>query len=91
MHPERRGLDNFIPAIHHSALSQARGIRIAQSLRTDLEVGTTFSCSAVHPHTNREKDIRAALRVDALVNRLICRTSEWTRLSDCRSSIFKKD
>ncbi|MFA6945051.1 MAG: GH1 family beta-glucosidase [Pedobacter sp.] len=68
--PGKRGVDNFIPAIHHSALSQATGIRIAQQLRTDLEVGTTFSCSAIHPHTAREKDLKAAKRVDALVNRL---------------------
>jgi beta-glucosidase len=68
--PGKRGVDNFIPAIHHSALSQAAGIRIAQQLRTDLEVGTTFSCSAIHPHTFKEKDIKAAKRVDALVNRL---------------------
>ncbi len=68
--PGKKGVDNFIPAIHHSALSQAQGIRIAQQLRTDLEVGTTFSCSAIHPHTNKEKDINAAKRVDALVNRL---------------------
>lgn len=68
--PGRRGMDNFIPAIHHSALSQARGIKISKDLRSDLEVGTTFSCSAIHPHTNREKDIQAALRVNALVNRM---------------------
>lgn len=68
--PGKRGMDNFIPAIHHSALSQARGIKISRDLRSDLEVGTTFSCSAIHPHTNREKDVKAALRVDALVNRM---------------------
>ncbi|MDP3466904.1 MAG: GH1 family beta-glucosidase [Daejeonella sp.] len=68
--PGKRGVDNFIPAIHHSALSQARGIRIAQSLRNDLEVGTTFSCSAIHPHTASVKDLNAAKRVNALVNRL---------------------
>jgi len=68
--PGQKGVDNFLPAIHHSALSQAKGIRIAQSLRTGLEVGTTFSCSAIHPHTNSDRDIKAALRVDALVNRL---------------------
>lgn len=68
--PGKRGMDNFIPAIHHSALSQARGIKISKELRSDLEVGTTFSCSAIHPHTDREKDMKAALRVDALVNRM---------------------
>jgi len=68
--PGKRGMDNFIPAIHHSALAQARGIKISRDLRSDLEVGTTFSCSAIHPHTNRDKDIKAALRVDALVNRM---------------------
>ncbi|WP_395808546.1 GH1 family beta-glucosidase [Daejeonella sp.] len=68
--PGKRGMDNFIPAIHHSALSQAVGITIAKQLRSDLEVGTTFSCSAIHPHTSSEKDIKAADKVDALVNRL---------------------
>jgi beta-glucosidase len=68
--PGKRGMDNFIPAIHHSALSQAVGITIAKQLRGDLEVGTTFSCSAIHPHTSSEKDIKAADKVDALVNRL---------------------
>ena len=68
--PGKRGMDNFIPAIHHSALSQAAGINIAKQLRNDLEVGTTFSCSAIHPHTIREKDMKAAVKVDALVNRL---------------------
>ena len=68
--PGKRGMDNFIPAIHHSALSQAAGITLAKQLRSDLEVGTTFSCSAIHPHTSREKDIKAADKVDALVNRL---------------------
>ena len=68
--PGKRGMDNFIPAVHHSALSQAKGINIAKQLRSDIEVGTTFSCSAIHPRTIREKDIKAASRVDALVNRL---------------------
>jgi beta-glucosidase len=68
--PGKKGVDNFIPSIHHSALSQASGIRIAQQLRNDLEVGTTFSCSAIHPHTASYKDFNAAKRVDALVNRL---------------------
>jgi len=68
--PGKRGMDNFIPAIHHSALSQAAGINIAKQLRSDLEIGTTFSCSAIHPHTSKEKDLKAADKVDALVNRL---------------------
>lgn len=68
--PGKRGMNNFIPAIHHSALAQAAGINIAKQLRTDIEVGTTFSCSAIHPLTERERDIQAANRVDALVNRL---------------------
>lgn len=68
--PGKKGMDNFIPAIHHSALSQATGIRIAQQLRSDLEVGTTFSCSAIHPYRKTDRDIKAAQRVDALVNRL---------------------
>lgn len=36
----------------------------------DAEIGTTFSCSYIEPHTDKPKDIAAAKRVDALLNRL---------------------
>ncbi|HRN80242.1 MAG TPA: GH1 family beta-glucosidase [Ferruginibacter sp.] len=67
--PGKRGLKYFLPAMHHAALSQAAGIRCIQSFWSDAHLGTTFSASWVEPHTDRDKDIQAAMRVDALLNR----------------------
>tara|TARA_R110002049_G_scaffold16388_12_gene65365 strand:+ start:3646 stop:5046 length:1401 start_codon:yes stop_codon:yes gene_type:complete len=69
--PGKRGLKNFIPAVHHAVLCQAEGGRIIKELRPDNLVGTTFSCSLIEPfRTNHPKDFKAAKRVDALTNRL---------------------
>lgn len=68
--PGRRGISNYIPAIHHAALCQAEGGRIIKSLSPYSVVGTTFSCTYIEPFSNREKDIQAALRADALLNRM---------------------
>jgi beta-glucosidase len=68
--PGRRGFGSFIPAVHHAALCQAEGGRILKSILPDAEVGTTFSCSHIEPLRQQEKDIQAACRVDALLNRL---------------------
>ncbi len=68
--PGKRGVDNFLPAIHHTALCQAQGIRVLKNIIPDAEVGTTFSCSYITSYRNELKDLEAASRVDALLNRL---------------------
>ncbi|HEY8931170.1 MAG TPA: GH1 family beta-glucosidase [Mucilaginibacter sp.] len=68
--PGRTGLKNFLPAIHHAVLCMAAGGRILRELLPDAQIGTTFSCSYVEPYTQKKKDINAAIRVDALLNRL---------------------
>ncbi|MHC1777579.1 MAG: GH1 family beta-glucosidase [Lentimicrobium sp.] len=68
--PGRRGLNSFLAAIHHAAMCQAEGGRIVRSLLPEASVGTTFSCSLVEPYKNQLADSQAALRVDALLNRL---------------------
>ncbi|MDP9079565.1 MAG: GH1 family beta-glucosidase [Bacteroidota bacterium] len=68
--PGRTGLKNFLPAIHHAVLCMAAGGRILRSLVPDAQIGTTFSCSYIEPHSDKIKDINAAKRVDALLNRL---------------------
>ncbi len=69
--PGRRGMDNFLPAIHHTTLSIAEGGRILKKiLPPDAQVGTTFSCSYIQPYRNLPRDQKAANRVDALLNRL---------------------
>jgi beta-glucosidase len=68
--PGRKGLANFLPAVHHAALCQAEGGRIIKSMLGDSKVGTTFSCSYVEPYRKIERDVLAAKRVDVLLNRL---------------------
>jgi len=69
--PGRRGINNFLPAIHHTTLAIAAGGReLKKILPTDAQIGTTFSCSHIQPHRNLLRDIDAAKRVDALLNRL---------------------
>ncbi|MVM37288.1 beta-glucosidase [Spirosoma sp. HMF3257] len=66
--PGRRSFRNLLPVIHHTALAQAEGGRIVRQNVPDAQVGTTFSCSPIDPFT--PSDQAAAIRVDALMNRL---------------------
>ncbi|MDE3235596.1 MAG: beta-glucosidase [Bacteroidota bacterium] len=68
--PGRTGLNNFFPAIHNAVLAQAEGGRLLRHYVKDAYIGTTFSCSEVMPYTDKEDDIKAAQRMDILLNRL---------------------
>lgn len=68
--PGRKGLNNFLAAIHHSAMCQAEGGRILRSLVSNARIGTTFSSSYIQPFSKSSQDERAAQRVDTLLNRL---------------------
>jgi len=68
--PGKKGLKNFLPALHHAAICQAQGIKTIKHQLKDANVGTTFSFSLIESHTEKEKDIKAAIKADALVNRL---------------------
>ncbi len=68
--PGKKGLSNFLPAVHHATLCQAIGARIVKDTDSSCKVGTTFSCSFIEPLTNSNADIAAAVRVDTLFNRL---------------------
>ncbi len=67
--PGRTGLQNFLKAAHHSVLCQAAGGRVLREFVSNAEIGTTFSCSLVTPKNILPRNIRAARRVDALLNR----------------------
>lgn len=68
--PGKKGLNNFLAAVHHAVICQAEGGRMIKQLLTGSFVGTTYSCSHIEPYRNTEKDIIAAKKVDALLNRL---------------------
>lgn len=67
--PGKKGMKNFLPAAHHAVLCQAIGGRIVRENVTDAYIGTTFSCSYVQPKNYFLRNIRAAKRIDALLNR----------------------
>jgi len=68
--PGKKGFKNLMSAIHHVALCQAIGGRIAKKNVENGNIGTTYSCSYVEPKTYSKKDIAAANRIHALTNRL---------------------
>ncbi|TDE18520.1 GH1 family beta-glucosidase [Dyadobacter psychrotolerans] len=68
--PGLRGLWNFLPVVHHLVLCQAEGARVIRQNVQDAYVGTAFSCSFIEPFSQDTKDIRAAKRADAVMNRL---------------------
>lgn len=68
--PGKKGLNNFLAAAHHAALCQAEGGRIIKAIQPKSNVGTTFSCSQIQAWQPNEKDAAAAVRVDALLNRM---------------------
>jgi beta-glucosidase len=68
--PGKKGLGNFLPALHHAVLCQALGGRIIKSLNPSLQAGTTFSCSHIDPLDQSKLSLEATGRVDALLNRL---------------------
>ncbi len=68
--PGRKGLNSFMAAVHHAAMCQAEGGRIVRTLMPSARVGTSFSCSYVQPLGESDRNARAAIRVDALLNRL---------------------
>jgi beta-glucosidase len=68
--PGKKGLANFLPAVHHAAICQAQGVKLIKDLQANAHVGSTISCSHITPLRSIEKDVKAAVTVDALLNRL---------------------
>jgi len=67
--PGKRGLSNYLKAVHHVTLATAAGGKILRQNVKDGHIGTTFSCTYVEPATLKKRDIAAANRVDTLLNR----------------------
>ncbi|NHM08036.1 beta-glucosidase [Flavobacterium sp. CYK-4] len=67
--PGRRGLSNYLKAIHHSTLATATGANILRAALPKAQIGTTFSCTHLEPYTHSPSHIRATQRVDTLLNR----------------------
>lgn len=68
--PGKRGLNNFAPTVHHAVLSMVAGAKILRSKLPNAQIGSTFSCSYIEPFSQSARDVAAAARADALINRL---------------------
>lgn len=68
--PGKRGMKNFLPVVHHALLAQAAVFKLMKGIDSNLNIGTSLSMTMVAPFTQSKKDIRAANRVDTLLNRL---------------------
>lgn len=67
--PGKKSMSAFLAAAHHAALCQAAGGRTIRSIYPDAEIGTTISCSHIMPYSDSKRDQKAAVKVDALINR----------------------
>ncbi len=68
--PGRRSIRKFVAACHHASMCQAEGGRIIRANVPNANVGTTLSASPITPKNDKPKNIAAAKRVDALINRI---------------------
>ena len=67
--PGKKGPYKFLKATHHACLAMADGGRMIRKNIPDANIGSTFSCSQIDPYRG-EKDLGAARKMDALLNRL---------------------
>jgi len=68
--PGKKGIGQFLPAVHHAQLSQAIGARTIRIEVENAQIGTTYSCSQITPLNQSKKNLKAAKKADALLNRL---------------------
>jgi beta-glucosidase len=68
--PGHRSISKFKRAVHHAVLCQSIGSQVVRAEVQGAKIGSTFSCSAIHPSRVNGKDDKAVRRVDALLNRL---------------------
>jgi beta-glucosidase len=68
--PGRKSLGAFMKATHYSVLSNAEGARIVRKNIPDANIGTTFANTYIEPVDDKQKNIDAAARMDAVMNRL---------------------
>jgi beta-glucosidase len=68
--PGKKNLNAFLNAIHNSVICNAEGGRIIRKNVPGANVGTTFANTWVEPVDQKKKNVEAAARMDAIMNRL---------------------
>lgn len=67
--PGKRSVSKFVASVHHVLISQAEGFKVLKK-KKDLYVGTAISCTKIDAHKSSSFNLKAAKRIDALMNRL---------------------
>lgn len=67
--PGKRGIANYLKAMHHSTLATAAGAQALRKAVPHASIGTTFSCTYIEPLNASKSHVLAANRVDTLLNR----------------------
>jgi beta-glucosidase len=68
--PGKKSLKAFMRAVHYSVLANAEGGRIIRKNVPEANIGTTFANTWVEPVDQTSRNIEAAARMDAVMNRL---------------------
>ena len=68
--PGRKSIKAFMRTVHYSVLCNAEGGRIIRRNVPGANIGTAFITSWIEPVDQQKKNIEAAKRLDALMNRL---------------------
>jgi beta-glucosidase len=68
--PGKKSLKAFLKSVHYSVLCNAEGGRIIRKNVPGANIGTTFANTYVEPIDQKKKNIEAAARMDAIMNRL---------------------
>jgi beta-glucosidase len=68
--PGRKSLKAFMKSVHYSVLCNAEGGRIIRRNVPGANIGTTFANTWVEPVDTKKKNVDAAARMDAIMNRL---------------------
>ena len=68
--PGKKSIKSFMKAVHNSVLCNADGGRIVRKNVPGANIGTTFANTYVEPVDQKEKNIEAAARMNAIMNRL---------------------
>ena len=68
--PGKKSIGAFLKAVHHAVIANAEGGRIIRKNVPGANIGFTLANTWVEPVDQDEKNIQAAVRMDAIMNRL---------------------
>jgi len=68
--PGRKSIGGFMKAVHNAVIANAEGARVIRKNVPGANIGMTMANTWVEPVDNQQKNIEAAARMDAIMNRL---------------------